>query len=169
MPVTKVDGFYFNSSEGSKKRRLSQRHADPAKTPWAPMAKPLAECKVTLVSTAGIFMKGDESFDYERERREYIWGDPTHREIPREAGQNDVEYSHLHIDTSFLKKDRNVAWPVDIFLGYEKEGKIGALAETLYSIMGYIPNFNPLVKQTAPKMIAKMKDEGVEAAFLFPV
>ena len=169
MPVTKVDGFYFNFGEAGKKRRLAQRHADPAKTPWAPMAKPLTECKVTLVSTAGIFMKGDESFDYERERREGIWGDPTHREIPRTAGQDDVEYSHLHIDTSFLQKDRNVAWPVDIFLDYEKEGKIGTLAETLYSIMGYIPNFNPLVKQTAPRMIAKMMDEGVEAAFLFPV
>jgi len=169
MVITKVDGFYFNSNEEGRKRRLSQRHADPAKTPWTPMVKPLAECRVTLVSTAGIYMKGDESFDYERERREGIWGDPTHREIPRTAGQDDVEYSHLHIDTAFLKKDRNVAWPVDIFEAYEKEGKIGGLSDTLYSIMGYIPNFNPLVKQTAPKMIAKMKEEGVEAAFIYPV
>lgn len=46
-----------------------------------------------------------------RERREPTWGDPTHREIPRTAGQDDVEYSHLHIDTSFLAQDRNVAWP----------------------------------------------------------
>lgn len=167
MAITKVDGFYFHST--SRERVLAQRHADPAKTPWAPMTKPLSACRVTLVSTAGIFMKGDESFDYERERREGTWGDPTHREIPRTARQDDVEYSHLHIDTSFLKKDRNVAWPVDIFKAYEKEGKIGGLSDTLYSIMGYIPNFNPLVKQTAPKMIAKMKAEGVEAAFIFPV
>lgn len=167
MPVSKVSGFYFHA--GSRERVLAQRHADPAKTPWTPMTKPLSECRVTLVSTAGIFMKGDESFDYERERREGTWGDPTHREIPRTAGQDDVEYSHLHIDTAFLKQDRNVAWPVDIFLDYEKEGKIGSLAETLYSIMGYIPNFNPLVKQTAPKIISKMKDEGVEAAFIIPV
>ncbi|MBT3433042.1 MAG: hypothetical protein HN435_03930, partial [Nitrospinaceae bacterium] len=102
MPVSKVSGFYFNSNPEGKKRRLGQRHADPAKTPWTPMTKPLSECKVALISTAGIYMKGDESFDYERERREFIWGDPTHREIPREAGQDDVEYSHLHIDTSFL-------------------------------------------------------------------
>lgn len=167
MAITKVDSFYFHPT--SRERVLAQRHADPAKTPWTPMTKPLASCKVTLISTAGIFVKGDVSFDYERERREGIWGDPTHREIPRTAGQGDVEYSHLHIDTGFLKKDRNVAWPVDIFLDYEKEGKIGRLADTLYSIMGYIPNFNPLVKQTAPKMIAKMKEEGVEAVFLYPV
>ena len=58
---------------------------------------------------------------------------------------------------------------MDIFLDFEREGKIGALADTLYSIMGYIPNFNPLVKRTAPLMIEKMKAEGVEAVFLYPV
>ncbi len=167
MAIGKVDGFYFHPT--SRERVLAQRHADPAKTPWTPMAKPLAECTVTLVSTAGIFMKDDVSFDYERERREGTWGDPTHREIPRTAGQDDVEYSHLHVDTSFMAEDRNVSWPVDIFLDFEREGRIGALAETLYSIMGYIPNFNPLVKRTAPLMIEKMKEEGVDAAFLYPV
>ena len=59
--------------------------------------------------------------------------------------------------------------PVDIFEDYEREGVVGRLADTLYSIMGYIPNFNPLLKQTAPKMIEKMKSEGVDAAFIIPV
>ena len=68
-----------------------------------------------------------------------------------------------------MYQDRNVSWPVDIFEDYEREGKIGRLSDTLYSIMGYIPNFNPLLKKTAPQMIAKMKEEGVEVAFLFPV
>lgn len=167
MPIRKVDGFHFHPD--SRERVLAQRPADPAKTPWAPMRRPLADCRVTLVSTAGVFLKGDRSFDYERERREGTWGDPTHREIPRTAGQDDVFYSHLHVDTSFMAEDRNVAWPVDVFLGFEREGRIGALADTIYSIMGYIPNFNPLVKRTAPLMIEKMKAEGVEAAFLYPV
>ncbi len=167
MPITKVDGYHFHPTQ--KARILAQRQGDPSKTPWAPLKKPISECKVTLISTAGIFAKGDVSFDYERERREPTWGDPTHREIPRTAGQDDVEYSHLHIDMRYLAKDRNVAWPVDIFLDYEKEGVIGSLADTLYSIMGYIPNFNPLIKQTAPLMAEKMKAEGVDAAFIIPV
>ena len=167
MPVEKVDGFHFHPD--SRERVLAQRPADPAKTPWASLRKPLSAHKVSLVSTAGIFLKSDVSFDYERERREGTWGDPTHREIPKTAGQDDVFYSHLHVDTSFMAEDRNVAWPVDIFLDFEREGKIGALADTLYSIMGYIPNFNPLVKRTAPLMIEKMKAEGVEAVFLYPV
>jgi len=167
MPIRKVDGFHFHPD--SRERVLAQRPADPAKTPWAPMRRPLADCRVTLVSTAGVFLKSDRPFDYERERREGTWGDPTHREIPRTAGQDDAFYSHLHVDTSFMAEDRNVAWPVDVFLGFEREGRIGALADTIYSIMGYIPNFNPLVKRTAPLMIEKMKAEGVEAAFLYPV
>ncbi len=167
MPIEKVDGFHFHPD--SRERVLAQRPADPAQTPWAPLRKPLSARKVSLVSTAGIFLKSDVSFDYERERREGVWGDPTHREIPKTAGQDDVFYSHLHVDTSFMAEDRNVAWPVDIFLDFEREGKIGALADTLYSIMGYIPNFNPLVKRTAPLMIEKMKAEGVEAVFLYPV
>jgi hypothetical protein len=167
MPLTQVNGYVF--SEAMRARVESMRQARPENTPWAPLGKPLPECNVTLVSTAGICAKGDEPFDYERERREPAWGDPTHREIPRTAGQDDVEYSHLHIDTTFMAKDRNVAWPVDIFEDYEREGKISRLADTLYSIMGYIPNFNPLTKKTAPKMAGKMKEEGVDAAFFFPV
>ncbi len=166
MPITEVDGHCFHDQ---RERVENLRANDPAETPWAPLPKPLSECNVTLVSTAGIFLKGDESFDYDRERADPSWGDPSHREIPRTAGQDDVEYSHLHIDTSFLAKDRNVAWPVDIFEDYEREGVIGHLADTLYSIMGYIPNYNPLIKRTAPLMSEKMKSEGVDAAFIVPV
>ena len=75
----------------------------------------------------------------------------------------------MHIDTSFLSKDRNVSFPVEIFTQYEKEGIIGSLAETLYSTMGYTPNFHPLLKKTAPLIAEKMKSEGVDAVFIFPV
>ncbi len=122
-----------------------------------------------LVSTAGIHLQTDTPLDYERERRQPTWGDPSHREIPSSAAQDDCLYTHLHIDTSFLARDRNVAFPVDIFRDYEREGTIGRVAETLYSTMGYTPNFHPLVKQTAPRMAEKMHAEGVEAVFLFPV
>jgi D-proline reductase (dithiol) PrdB len=167
MPITKVDSFHFIPA--SKERTRAMRQADPAKTPWTQLEKPLSECKVTLVSTAGIHLKTDKTFDYERERREPTWGDPTHREIPKTAAQDNCLYTHLHIDTSFLAKDRNVAFPVDIFLDYERTGRIGSLADTLYSTMGYTPNFHPLVKQTAPLMAEKMRSEGVHAVFLFPV
>lgn len=167
MTTRKVDSFYFHS--GMRDYVLPLRHADPARTPWNPLSKPLEECSVTLISSAGIHLKGDIPFDLDRERREPTWGDPSYREIPSSAGQDDVEYTHMHIATDYLEKDRNVAWPVDRFLEFEREGKIGRMTSTLYSIYGYVPNFHLLLKQTAPKIVSRLKEEGVDAAFLFPV
>ncbi len=167
MKITKVDSYYFATSYRQQVQAIRQENPD--ETPWTPLTKPLSECKVALVSSAGIHLKTDETFDYDRERRQPTWGDPTYREIPRSAGQDDCLYTHLHIDTGFLAKDRNVAFPVDIFTAFEEEGKIGSLADILYSTMGYTPNYNPLLKETAPLMAEKMHAEGVDAVFLFPV
>jgi len=167
MTVREVDSYCFNPRMRDYVRAL--RRADPAATPWAALEKPLSECTVSLISSAGIHVKGDRPFDLDRERREPTWGDPTHREIPRTAGPDDVEYTHLHIDTGYLYRDRNVAWPVDLFEAYEREGVVGRLADTLYSVYGYIPNHGPLVRRTAPAIVAKLADEGVDAVFLFPV
>lgn len=167
MTNRKVDSFHFHP--GMKDYVLPLRHADSTKTPWTPLSKPLENCSVTLISSAGIHLKGDTPFDLDRERREPTWGDPTHREIPSSASQDDVEYSHMHIATDYLEEDRNVAWPVDRFLEFEQERKIGRMSSTLYSIYGYVPNFHPLLKQTAPKIISRLKEESVDVAFLFPV
>src|SRR3989338_7257348 len=127
MPITKVDSYAFYP--GARDRIAQMRPADPAKTPWTALGKPLSKCNVTLVSTAGIYVKGDVPFDYEREWRGAPrggagprGGGPTHREVPRAAGQDDCEYTHLHINTEYLRADRNTAFPVDIFLDYEREG-----------------------------------------------
>ena len=45
--------------------------------PWATLAKPLAECRVAIVTTAGVHLRSQESFDMETAN-----GDPTFREIP---------------------------------------------------------------------------------------
>ena len=168
VPIERVDGFYFHPT--SRERVLAQRHADPSKTPWTPLDKPLAECKVTLVSTAGIFMKGRRLFRLrERAPRRHLGRPDPPGDLP---GRRARTTWSTRTYTSTLR-----SWPrtgtchglSTSSLDFEREGKIGALAETLYSIMGYIPNFNPLVKRTAPLMIEKMKAEDVDAAFLYPV
>jgi hypothetical protein len=53
--------------------------------PWTPLAKPLAEARIALVTTAGINVRGVEPpFDYEREQANPMWGDPTYRRLPRD-------------------------------------------------------------------------------------
>ena len=120
------------------------------------------------MTSAGINLKTDPPFDMEREKREPFWGDPTHREIPRGTLQGQIDVNHLHVDTSFIKEDINVILPLARFAEFEKEGVIGSLAPTCYSFYGYQMDFAVLLKETMPKVAAKMHDQGVEAVVLTP-
>lgn len=136
--------------------------------PWTPMKKPVSEATFSLMSSAGISMKTDPPFDMERERREPTWGDPTHREIRRDATEADIEVNHHHIKTDYIKQDINVMLPLARFREFEKEGIIGRLAPTCYSYYGFQQDPTVLLKETMPKVASKMREEGVGAVLLTP-
>ena len=137
--------------------------------PWTPLAKPLNESRVALVTTAGIYVKGSEPpFDAEREKREPMWGDPTFRRIPRDVEQEQIATSHLHINNRDLEIDVNIQLPVHRFLELEEEGRIGSLAETNLSFMGYQPNTKEWREKYGPEAAGLMKEEEVDAVLLIP-
>jgi hypothetical protein len=136
--------------------------------PWTPLDKPLKEVAFTLVTTAGISMKSDPPFDLEREKGEPAWGDPGFRKIPRTATESDIEVSHLHINTSYIKEDINVMLPLARFAEFEKEGIIGRLAPTCYSFYGFQMDTTALLAESAPQMADQMRQENVEAVLLTP-
>jgi D-proline reductase (dithiol) PrdB len=138
--------------------------------PWAPLGKPLEECCFSLVTSAGLYVKGKEPpFDLDRERQNPFWGDPTYRSIPRDVKQEEIGVAHLHINTVDLEADVNIALPVHRFLELEAAGKIGSLASTSYSFMGYQPNTDEWENRYGPEVAARMKEEGVDAVLLTPV
>lgn len=137
--------------------------------PWTPLTKPLARAKVSLVSTAGLSMRGDPPFDMELERRNPMRGDPSYRRLLADASSATVDANHLHIDTSYIERDLNVALPVDRLRELIDDGEVGASA-THYSIMGYQGNdSSTLVNETAPRIAADMRNEEVDLAILAPV
>jgi D-proline reductase (dithiol) PrdB len=62
----------------------------PKPVPWMPLAKPLSECTVALISSAGIALKTDRPFDPAGERQNPWWGDPSYRVLPKMAAEKDV-------------------------------------------------------------------------------
>ena len=136
--------------------------------PWTPLEKPIKEISFALMTSAGISMKSDPAFDIEREKREPAWGDPSYREIPASAGQEDIEVNHLHINTDYIKQDINVILPLQRFKEFEQEGIIGRLAPTCYSYYGFQPDPTELLEITMPKVADRMKAENVEAVLLTP-
>ncbi len=138
--------------------------------PWTAPGKPLAQAKVALLSTAGLSMKGDPPFDMEFERKRPTRGDSSWRRISGDATADSIEANHLHIDTSYVKRDLNVALPLDRLRELVAAGRVGASAETHYSIMGYQGNdSSELVEKSAPEIAASMRNEGVDLALLAPV
>jgi D-proline reductase (dithiol) PrdB len=105
--------------------------------PWAPVSKPLVASRIALLTTAGISMKGDEPFDMEGERKRPTWGDPSWRRLRSDATSESVEVNHLHIDTTYIERDLNVALPLDRLRELAADGVVGEMAPTHYSIMGY--------------------------------
>ncbi len=136
--------------------------------PFAPLAKPLHECTVALVSTAGVARNDDRPFDQEGERRDPWWGDPTFRAIPLGTTEKDVRLYHLHIDTRFGEADLDVVLPMRRLTDLCAEGVVGRPASTHYSMMGYILDASELVEKTAPAIAERMRAERVDAAALVP-
>ncbi|KPK25470.1 MAG: hypothetical protein AMK69_14195 [Nitrospira bacterium SG8_3] len=164
-----VDGFRF-IPPGLKKFIKGEIPETPfsGKIPWTPLKRPIEEATFSLMTSAGISMKKDRPFDMEREKREPTWGDPSFREISRDATEADILVNHLHINTDYIKEDINVILPLMRFKEFEKKGIIGKLAPTSYSFYGFQRNPTILLEQSMPKVARKMKEEGVEAILLTP-
>lgn len=169
VPEKTVDGFHFMPP--SLRAWLSKdipKEAYQGPIPWTPLTKSLNETKFSLMTSAGISMKKDPPFDVKREVREPTWGDPTSRNIPRDASQEDIDVNHLHINTDYIKEDMNVILPLARFKEFEEEGLIGALAPTCYSFYGFQLNPKELLEKTMPGVASRMHGEGVEAVLLTP-
>ncbi len=152
-------------------RRLMKAWAareEPGVIPYTPLAKPLGECIVALVSTAGVARNDDQPFDQDGERRNPWWGDPSFRAIPLGATEKDVRLYHLHIDTRFGEADLDVVLPMRRLAELAAEGIVGRPAPTHYSVMGYVLEPQELVGKTAPAIAGRMRAERVDAAVLVP-
>lgn len=133
--------------------------------PWAPLGRPLAQSRVALVGTAGVYLPATQTtFDAEHPE-----GDHTHRLVPRDTPPEATAIAHTHFDHTDVDEDRNVAWPLQRLAELEREGIIGTLADTAYSVSGYCLRADRLVEETAPAIVAGLQAEGVDAALLVPV
>lgn len=133
----KVDSFRFVSPLIKRYYQLS-RVTKELPIPFKPLGKPLAESRLSLVTTGGLYHRGhDVPFDQERERREPAWGDPSYRVLPTDMDLREVGVSHLHINPTDVLADVNILLPIERMKEMVAEGRVGSLAAKAYSFMGY--------------------------------
>jgi D-proline reductase (dithiol) PrdB len=137
--------------------------------PWTPLAKPLSECRVALVSSAGIARHDQKPFDQDLERRDPWWSDQSWRPIPLGTTEADIGIHHLHIDPSFGEQDLDCVLPLRRLQELAADGVVGSVAVTHYSFMGFILEPRELLASSAPAIVDGMAEEGVDVALLVPV
>ncbi len=164
-----IDGNLYLDYLSRKVMKGWMKHeVPPNDIPWKPLAKPVTECTIALVGSAGVALKTDRPFDQDGERRNPWWGDPSYRLIPRGTRTEDVRLYHLHIDKSFGEADINCVLPLDRLEELAASGEIGLVATTHYSFMGYLLKPEEFLQTSVPKMIERMRSDGVDVALLVP-
>ncbi len=140
--------------------------------PWTPLSLPVYECKFSLITSGGIYLKASQPpFDIEKEKVNPTWGDPTFRTIPTSVQPGVIGVSHLHFNHKDILEDINILLPVQRFQELEAEAAIGRLADNVYSFMGYQgypPDPGAWREVYGPQVAKKLKAEQVDCIFLTP-
>ena len=169
-PASNIDGYRFVDGASRRVMRAwARREPDPNPIPWTPLAKPLSEARVALISTAAVACLADRPFDQEGERRNPWWGDPSHRVIPRTTSTGGARVYHLHIDPRPAERDLDCVLPLRRLDELVQERVVGSSADDHYSIMGYLLDTAELTGATAPAIAAALSAQEVDLALLVPV
>ena len=133
--------------------------------PWTPLAKPLAECTVAMVTTAGVHHRDQKAFDMIDKD-----GDPSYRVLDLTRPFESLMITHDYYDHRDADKDINIVFPVERLREFQREGVIGRLANAHYGFMGHItgPHIMTLITRTAPEVARLLKRDGVDVALLTP-
>ncbi len=140
------------------------RRIDPV--PWTPLAKPVANCRLALVSSAGFVAPGQAPFD-----PAIRGGDVSFRDIPSDTPADALIDTHRSdsFDHTGLRRDPNVAFPIDRLRELAERRRIGSVNHRHLSFMGSITAPGRLVRDTAPAAARSLVRDGVDVALLVPV
>ncbi len=129
--------------------------------PWV-KPPPLKNCRIAIISTAGLHARGDRPFGASANATDY-------RIIPGNTPAAELVMSHqsVNFDRTGFQEDHNVAFPLDRLNELARDGVIGSVAGYHYSFMGAAP-----IRKIEPKareLAGLLKKDRVDAVLLSPV
>ena len=127
--------------------------------PWTPLKKPLAQCKVALMSSGGVLYR-----DQPRFRRE----DASYRLIPKNAKRDELSIWHFGYPTGDAEKDLNCVFPLELMREFEAQRRIGELCDPVFTFAGGIYSARKVREELAPKIVEELRSRNVEAFYLVP-
>ena len=136
-------------------------HAD-SPPALAPLAKPLAGCRLGLLATSGTYVAGQVAYHYK--------DDTSLRRIVKDTPTDRLRFAHItenYLEDS--RRDPNCTFPVEALRALEAEGAVGELADELLSCMGGIYSQRRVREELLPAVEARLRAQEVDAALLVPM
>jgi D-proline reductase (dithiol) PrdB len=128
--------------------------------PFTPLAKPLAESRVALIASGGIYQLGQTAFHFK--------DDTSFRAIDVETPAHNLRISHFAYDTTDAKTDVNVVFPYQTLKDLARLGRIGSLSRRAYTFMGGIYSARKVRELLAPAMAELLVRDEVDVAIMVP-
>ena len=128
--------------------------------PLSKLNKPLDHCKVGVIGSGGIYLRGQIAFHYK--------DDTSYRIIQSDCLQEDLRATHFAYDLKDAREDINVVFPLQTLHKLASESFIKAVSDRVYSFMGGIYSSRKVREYLAPSLAGQtMKDE-VDLIVLVP-
>ena len=121
---------------------------------------PLAQRRIAIISSAALIRRGDKPFPF---------GSAECRFLPASLPAADILMSHVSInfDRSGFQRDLNVVYPIDRLRDLARDGVIGGIAETNFTVMG---STDPVgMAATADQIAGQLRQERIDSLLLSPV
>lgn len=143
--------------------------------PFTPLAKPLSESRVTLISTAGFTLVPEEGYSGEEMARLRSGGSnmgsydlevwPIPSDLPEErilyiVGNHDRSQSDM--------ADPNTFFPITRLREFQAEGVLGSLSRDFFRLKENYSQRKTL-EVDAPEVLRRCREDNVDVALLTPV
>ena len=127
--------------------------------PWQALAKPISSVRLGLLSTAGVYARGQRAYHYR--------DDDSIRALPSDTPDEALRFSH--ITENYLvdaRQDPACIFPLKTLRGLVRDGILGGLADRVLSCMGGVYSQRRVREHVAPAVYASLQENQVDAALL---
>jgi D-proline reductase (dithiol) PrdB len=131
--------------------------------PLTRLEKPLADCRIALLTSGGISRTCDLPWDPDARN------DFRLDEIPSDTQSDGFQIHDSYYDPSDARSDINTVFPISRLAELADEGVIGAVAARHWSgFMGRIYKRSRVLEEEAPNFVARLREDGVDALVAVP-
>jgi D-proline reductase (dithiol) PrdB len=129
--------------------------------PWAPLRRPLAESRLALLASGGVYVAGQVAFHWK--------DDLSFRIVASDVDVADLRVTHFAYDLDDARSDPNVVFPIEPLRELVAEGRLGGLGPHAYTFMGGIYSSRRVRERLAPALADRVIADQVDLALLVPV